>query len=590
MAQPQVLNLDLGQLITKQMLDRSDSFQKPPDVKRTYEVSPAAKRYIEYRRKLQDRLIHLNNNMSSIVRESFESIDNICHKVRLYLTNMDNVQEHHEPEMDDKEVECTPPESEEMEQTEQIEQPEEPIEESSGTVTDSDSVHLQKLQWLNKQKRFMGVFKDSVRNIESFMKEMDCYVNKIHSKIEGLSASNVWEKRSDSEVKTVSKSNELEKKYLGPKKAKSFYSKNSSLNNSSNWDDSEMETTTIVRKMSKIQSRSGTSIWEPKPELEVIMASTKNYQKETQLAFQKSFDYVQKIQRVSEDLLSKIDHLAVENDVNFDEVESVKEVQPQVPRRYNLVVPDVTRTKGIVNLHQKLVRQVEAQDSYLCFQRLMDWTEKRLRKQRQMEEKQQQQRRKNQALKRPDNCSKLYENSLWFTKTAFKPKPRKSKEKSPKLILTKRKNKENESTETGVLHKKVEWMHAKTASRPMMIRCMDCLDTLRPSDVEPLKPEYPRKDHVQKQNSTTYLHHLLNDNHCEPMMRKLLSTTALTDSDDATRRKLTKYIFPSDGTFRRDVVVMPLTVHYYNPPKRKVQSPMERKTRQFIETLDDKRK
>lgn len=59
-------------------------------VKTNLTSRPSTRAYLNYKHKINNQLSELNNNMSSLIRESVTGIDNLCNKVRDCLMDFED--------------------------------------------------------------------------------------------------------------------------------------------------------------------------------------------------------------------------------------------------------------------------------------------------------------------------------------------------------------------------------------------------------------------------------------------------------------------------------------------------------------------
>ncbi|CAH0549337.1 unnamed protein product [Brassicogethes aeneus] len=699
--------------------------------KKFYEASTTTKRYLDYRKKVNSNLIDLSNNMSTMIRDSFESIDNICEKVREYITEMDNSSKNNDMAMKTSKSCCLifeeinsnfdqiineDPNEQEI-RVENYEEKEETIDEkgvlqeskytqktveeeneesnhnedltqvrkdainidevikenkytqktieeenneneesndidltqvtknandevtqeskySQKTENDEDLIQVSeakedvkeennddieleqntndteetkketaettnednqnsnelKKKWLEKQKNFMGVFRSSIKNVENFVTDMNKHVNNINWRIETLKDSDLWlttRKTDDKPLKTEQKELKPEESYVGNKKI-------------------------LKRKKQK------------KKALENVKNDT--------------YKSLMKIGEISQTLIEKIEDLATANNVESKaKIIKVKSKNSLNMEKNPDIVPDVSHSRAIPNLHEKLTIQLEANDSFLCFKRLMESTEQRLKRERQMEVDKKLNKKKHSKQGNGD-VRKMFNNSLWFSKKGFKKRPINIEEEKPKQSVgntlnvgktqnvvkpkqnkkpTVHENKDKLASEATSKFKwkpqvfndvpakenfktKVQWVHAniRSAYRPKP-KYYDVLDVLKPSDLQPLKSEYPRKDHIlSPEASNMFLNNLTNERKYQPMLNNLLKPVThinanenkenqtsktktrtkqsrlriSTMSKKSVARKLSTYIFPSNQNLvTQSLVVMPVTVVYTNPPQVEVK-------------------
>uniref|UniRef100_A0AAR5Q7J0 Uncharacterized protein n=1 Tax=Dendroctonus ponderosae TaxID=77166 RepID=A0AAR5Q7J0_DENPD len=305
--------------------------------------------------------------------------------------------------------------------------------------------------------------------------------------------------------------------------------------------------------------------------------------------------------------------------------------------KMNFTYADVYRKRAITDLHKRMLAQLEANDSLIFFQKMMKKNRKYVERNRasttggapMMENGKRQKTGANHKYSLTD-LGKLYQDSLWFKQRKCNTKRIKDQKKCDKKT-TKRERLlpktysvrsashltgPKEALQSGGNHVpsgstckckisvtnnqplsksdkcKIHWMRAKYSQLShRRLKYLDILDDITKEDLMPLKPEYPRRDHMCKTIDVKdmYLYKLIHGKgqKNQQIWADLLKPTSgnskanlmegchetsntlkeQLNSDDTCQiaRKLSKYIFANPETrlpHSKVFTVMPVHVFY----------------------------
>ncbi|XP_030759638.1 uncharacterized protein LOC115885034 isoform X2 [Sitophilus oryzae] len=539
-----------------------------------------------------ENLIDINNNLSCMLKESFAEIDNICNKVRMCLLDVNPSTLRTRGQYDNHENNSV------MEIAY--------VEEISQTIVDTldnTDKHEEEIVEIEEEK-------ESDININS---EIQITNNKKSTPVIKpfftiFNPTNTWES-----VESIALQNKLTTKCTTEnflktmEKVDQLTNYEELLNNMVDDINKEIDfcypdyTKNYVKKTQENNISKENKKISHKNEMCSSSVPNKFIQNGTKKA-KNIYEFKKSQKQVTEDALS-------ENELNhdcglLDSRKCVVSLALEKDNQLNFTCPDVYRKRAITDLHQRLVAQVEANDSLIFFQRLMAKNRKYMSN-----------NHPSSPISRPytenthinprieinvvksstankkqlslADLSKKYKDSLWFRQKKGdlrqhrKDKKKKhenstSKEKClpqmysvPSALTVKyKKSSKNQSQNSLCKYKptvindqplsepekcRMKWMRTKYFYMTnQKLEHLDILDDITTNDLLPIKSEYPRRDTIKKQQDQEYIKN---------------------SGDKEIIEKLSKYIYSGDSDHIKKAnvfTVMPVHVYYDNmrkPPK-----------------------
>ncbi|KAL1501488.1 hypothetical protein ABEB36_006800 [Hypothenemus hampei] len=517
--------------------------------------------YNEYSKEAHENLVSISNNMSTMLRETFSGIDSICQKVRMCLLEANAITKSPKLEQDTSHspVQTLIDLIEDLEEEKEEQSPEIiKIEQPKELVGPSPFFTV-----LNAKNQLVGV--NPIRSMVSKLSlSTKCTADNFQKTMENVEKLPDYEAVLASLVKNVNEDIDKYYKKMGidmkeKKKAQKTF-----------------KTRSGAHKSSRPKSTPPPRNRRMKPVEEIFKD-------------QETFD--------RENHISKCDFVCTE--------------------KFNISHADVYRKKAITDLHQRMITQLEANDSLIFFQNLIKKNRKFLKSEMPktaiLDDNDHESIKSSLNYFLPSKRQKQsagdlkqkYKDSLWFkqvNKHDVKHSKKSTKRRIPKLnsILSEKmvprtysqKMDSRKSSQSSCKCKitvkneqplsesekcKMHWMRAKYSQlKQRKLKYLDILDDISKDDLVPLKAEYPRRDEIPASTGyvkDTYLYKLLHGKGKENKRAwsELLESPERKSESDSNREEvvqtLSKYIFseldPPDAD-KNVFTVMPVHMFYDN--------------------------
>nr|XP_023012594.1 uncharacterized protein LOC111502687 isoform X1 [Leptinotarsa decemlineata] len=285
-------------------------------------VSSSIHSYLNYRRNIHNKLAEINANVSSMIIDSFRGIDTICLRVRQCISENENISRV-KPIFDD--MLC---ESEPQQKVEKV-----------------DSVE-------NLTKRIEEV------NLAQSISRSEYYPKLLRPKNK-LTAAKLARK--------IKKRNELLEEF-----------RETIIENIKN-DDYEMMEKIVENLNEEIESFT----IDTEVECNIIHCKSKHLEQketQTQLEIEKSTRSNELLMKSNSTLKVEMPKMSPMHTENLSEEISDFSLMKKLPFCENSVIPEVYSRPGITDINKKLITQLEANDSFICFQRLMGKNKRKMNK------------------------------------------------------------------------------------------------------------------------------------------------------------------------------------------------------------------